>query len=149
MHLDENDCSLTQSAKKAVNETTKIAIAAQKATEQETIAAFKQSSKLKSSKFFKTFKFEEFAINFNFNSTSIKSIFESIIKSNIVLVASSTSISICMSILNIEKLEAEKVSIVAQKAMKQEVVVVVIEAIKSEICVKNINFFDSTMQINF
>ena len=32
--------------------------------------------------------------------------------------------------------------------MKQEVVVVVIETIKSEICVKNINFFNFTMQIN-
>ena len=48
----------------------------------------------------------------SFKSTSIKSIFESIIKSNVVLVASSISISICISILNIEKFEAEKVFIV-------------------------------------
>ena len=70
-------------------------------------------------------------------------------KAKEIVVASSISISVCMSISNIEKLEAEKVFIVAQKAMKQEIVVAVIETIKSEICVKNINFFDLTMQIDF
>ena len=113
------------------------------------VVNFKSRFKVKFSRFFKSFKFEKFAINFNFNSTSIKSIFESIIKLNIVLVASSTSISICMSILNIEKLETKKIFIVVQKIMKQEIVVVVIEAIKSETCFKNINFFDFIMQINF
>ena len=77
-------------------------------------------SKIEFNKFFKSFKFEKFAINFNSNLISIKSKFE-----NVFLIANSNSIS---------------VSIVKQT---------VIETIKSEIInFKNINFFDFIMQIN-
>ena len=50
-----------------------------------------------------------------------------------------------------EKLDAKKIVVIAQRTMKQEivsVVVVVIEAIKSEVCVKHIEFFDFTMFLN-
>ena len=79
MHLDESDCSLI------------------KAAEQETIVVFKQSSKIKSRNFSQSFKFEEFAISFNSNSTSMILCFESIIKSNAVLVANSIFISVSES----------------------------------------------------
>ena len=101
---------------------------------------------------FKSFKFEEFTISFNSKSTSIKSSFELIIKSDVAFVANSTFISVFISISNTKEFEAEKISDYIQKIMKQEiavVVVAVIEAIKSEICVKDIDFFDSTMQMNF
>ena len=44
--------------------------------------------------------------------------------------------------------EAEKAAIVIQNTMKQKTVAVVIEAVKSETCVKNIDFFDFIMMIN-
>ena len=81
-------------------------------------------------------------------STSIKFRFESIIKSNVVFVANSISISIS----NIEKFETNEIVVVIQKIIKQKiaiVVVIVIETIKFETCVKNINYFDFIMQINF
>ena len=159
---------------------------------------------------FKFFKFDEFTINFS--STSTISDFESIIKSNAVLVANSTfffsydkrlttfkkwfytsstsktlvqaefrhtfimlslnCITCCRCDLILENWEfhddsikehlrkssecskakkaiEQKIFIVAQEIMKQEIVVVAVETIKFEICVKNINFFNSTMQINF
>ena len=143
IHLMWNDCLLT----KTLNEKLEAVISTSSSlfiqSKFQLVASSEFQAKLK------TFKFEKFAISSDFNSTSIKSIFESIIKSNVVFAASSISISICMSILNIEKLETEKAFIVAQEIMKQEIVVVVIEAIESKICVKNINFFDSTMQIDF
>ena len=203
MHFDESDCSLIQSAKKTVNETTKVAIVVQKAVEQEAVAVRKQSSKVKLNKLF---KFEEFAISFNSSSTSIKSSFESIIKSDVAFVASSIFISIFISVSNTKESETEKISNYTQMTMKHEVVVAnfesrlkikfskffksfksekftinfnsssisikskfegvlliansnsistsvakqaVIETIKSEITnLKNIDFFDSTMQIN-
>ena len=44
-------------------------------------------------------------------------------------------------------IQAKKAAIAAQKAAEQEAVDV-IEAAKSEICAKNLNFFDSTMQVD-
>ena len=86
-------------------------------------------------KFFKFFKFEEFTINFNFSSISIKSFFESIIKSDVDFV------------------KTEENSIVTQEIMKQEimnvVVVVVIETAKLDVCFKDIDFFDFIMQVDF
>ena len=123
MHLDESDCLLIQilndmivvqkiieqkivvvdvivnfeskaKIKQIVIEIKKITIVVQKTIEQEIVVVFKSQSKIKLSKFFKLFKFEEFAINFNSNSTSMILCFESIIKSNVVFVANSIFISI-------------------------------------------------------
>ena len=172
---------------------------------------FESRSKIKTKQFFKSFKFEKFAINFNSNSISIKFRFESIIKSNVVFVAnliftsirsksnfsrsiSFNSISINLSIVETRqimkikkityirrhmkkiivdrmfdsekrsqlinlsydkkfvKFDAKKIVVVAQKIMKKKIVVVVvvaIETIKSKIIIKNINYFDFIMQINF
>ena len=44
--------------------------------------------------------------------------------------------------------ETKQAAIVAQKTIERKIVAVVVEAAKSEICVKNINFFDFTMQLN-
>ena len=116
------------------------------------VVNFKSRFKIKFNKFFKSFKFEKFTINFNSKSTSIKSNFESIIKSNVV-VANSIFISIFISISNIKESETKKISDYIQKIMKQEIVVVVvavIETIKSEIInLNDINFFDSIMQVDF
>ena len=121
---------------------------AKRAAEQEAVAAPKQSSKPKSSKSSKTSKSEEFAVSPSSSSAPTKSTFEPIIKSNAVLAASSASIPACISILDTEKLEAEKASTVAQEAMKQEAAAAAIEAIKPEACAKDIGFFDPTMQID-
>ena len=123
MHFNENDCSLIQALndmivvqktieqeivvvdvivsfeskikiKQVVIETKKTTIVAQETIEQEMVVVFKSQLKIKLSKSFKSFIFEKFAINFNLNSTSIILCFESIIKSNIVLVANSIFISI-------------------------------------------------------
>ena len=172
---------------------------------------FESRSKIKTKQFFKSFKFEKFAINFNLNSISIKFRFESIIKSNVVFGAnliftsirsksnfsrsiSFNSISINLSIVETRqimkikkityirrhmkkiivdqmfdsekrsqlinlsydkkfvKFDAKKIVVVVQKIMKKKIVVVVvvaIETIKSKIIVKNINYFDFIMQINF
>ena len=52
-------------------------------------------------------------------------------------------------------IEAKKIVVVAQKIIKQEVVVVektakqaIIKAVKFEICLKNIDFFDFIMMMN-
>ena len=52
--------------------------------------------------------------------------------------------------LNAKKtiIETKKIVNVVQIIMKQKIVVVVIETIKFEICVKNINFFDFFMMMN-
>ena len=53
------------------------------------------------------------------------------------------------SFFNDEKIK--KIILVAVKQVKQKIVVaaaIVIEIVKSEICVKNINFFDFTMLLN-
>ena len=85
-------------------------------------------------KFRKFCKFEKFTINFNLNSISIITIFESIIKSNIVLEFDSKK-----TIIKI------KTIVVVEKTIEQ----IVIEIIKQEIInFKNINFFDFIMQIN-
>ena len=126
---------------------------------------------------FKSFKSEKFAINFNSNSISIKSKFENVlVQSNVLLVANSNSISIlknsklissrsisfkststksCFeSIIKsnaVLEFDAKKTIIKAKTIVVVENVVkqIVIETIKSKITnVKNINFFDFTMQIN-
>ena len=108
--------------------------------------------KIKSRKFAKFCKFEEFTISLNSKSTSIKLNFESIIKSDVVFVASSTFISIFISVSNTKESEAEEISDYTQKAIKQEiaaVVVVAIETVKSEIInLNDIDFFDFIMQVN-
>ena len=121
--------------------TKKIVVVIKKTIEQKIVVVFKSNLKIKTKQFFKSFKFQKFANTFN--STSIKSKFELIIKSNVVFVANSISISIS----KIEKLNAKKVVVIVQKIMKQKIVVV-IETIKFEICVKNIKYFDFIMQIN-
>ena len=96
---------------------------------------FKSRFKIKFNKFFKSFKSEKFAINLNFNSTSSKSCFESIIKSDAVLEFDS------------KKAIIKAKTIVA--AIKKTIEQAVIETVKSEIIAfKNINFFDFIMQIN-
>ena len=107
-HLKYNvDCMITQETRQIekkrrtekkqqiVIETKKAAVAAQKTIEQETVVARKQNSKIKFNKFFKSFKSEEFAVNFNSSSTSTKSSFEFVIQSDVILAANSifTSIS--------------------------------------------------------
>ena len=127
---------------------------------------FKSRFKIKFNKFFKFFKFEKFAINFNFNSTSIKSISESIIRLDVVFVVSFKSrAKINFKLIKFDeftinfnsnsisiKSEIENVFLIANSnsisisAVKQ----IVIETIKSEIInFMNINFFDFIMQINF
>ena len=127
------------------------------------VDVFKSQSKIKLNKFFKSFKFEEFAINFNSNSTSMILCFESIIKSNVVFVANSIFISISensnstflRSILfcstsTILLINQSSYLLVANQLVVEKVVKqVIIETIKSEIIdFKNINFFDFTMQVN-
>ena len=127
---------------------------------------FKSRSKIKFNKFFKSFKSDEFTINFSFNSTSIKSIFESIIKLNVVLVVNFKS----RAKINFKSFKSDKFTInfssnsISIKSKLEDVFLIansnsistsiakqiVIEAIKSEIInFKNINFFDFTMQVNF
>ena len=143
MHFDESDCSLTQ--------TLNDMIVAQKTIEQEIVIVFKSQTKIKLNKVFKSFKFEEFAINFNSSSTSMILCFESIIKSNVARLANSIFMSISkesrMTSIQFEEFDVEKTIVIAQK-IKKQVVVAVIETAKSETCFKNIDFFDSTMQMN-
>ena len=141
-----------------------------------TILLFNQSKfqlvanfKFKFNRFFKSFKFEKFAINFNSNSISIKSKFENVfIQSNVFLVANSNSIQVSknsklnsfQSILfysTATKLRSNRATLVAEEKMKQKIVVaekiaektieqIVIEIIKSEIInFMNINFFNFIM----
>ena len=126
--------------------TKKITIVIQKAIEQKITAVRKQNFKIKFRNFSESFKSEKFTNNFN--STSMILCFESIIKSNDIFVANSISISACISISKkIDEFVATKIAAVVQKIMKQKIVDV-IETIKFEICVKNINFFDFTMFLN-
>ena len=76
----------------AIIEAEKAAIVAQEAVKREVVIVLKQSSKLKFSEFFKSFKSEKFTINFNSTSTILN--LESIIKLNVALVASLIFISI-------------------------------------------------------
>ena len=150
-HLKYNaNCTITQKTRqtkkkrktkkkqRAAMKTKKVTVVTQKAVEQKITAVRKQSFKIKFRNFSESFKFEEFTSNFS--STSMISCFESIIKSNDIFAASSISISACISISKkFDESVATKTVAVAQKAMKQKIVDV-IEAVKSEICVKNIKF---------
>ena len=149
--------------KQVVIETKKVTIVVQKTIEQKVVVVFKSQSKIKLNKSFKSFKFEKFAINFNSNSTSMILCFESIIKSNVVFVANSIFISTSKSsnsislrsilscststilLINQSSYLLVANQLVVEKVVKQ----IVIETIKSEIInLKNINFFDFTMQVN-
>ena len=169
IHLMKNDCSLIRALKL---ETKKASLVARKIINQEVVAALKSSSKfqkldefetkrtsrivqktadqevvivnlklrskIKFSKFFESFKFETFIINFS--STSTISNLESIIKSDAALITSSI-------LANEAIMNAKKAAAIIQKIIKQKAVAV-IDAVKSEICVKNIKFFDFTMFLN-
>ena len=145
-HLYIDYCSLAQALKAK-----KAALTAQKAVKlgvADAAVSSKPRSKAESSRSSKSFKSEEFAVSPSSSSAPAKPTSEPIIKSDVVLAASSASIPACMSILDTEKIEAEEAPTVAQEAMKQEAAAAAIEAIKPEACAKDIGFFDPTMQID-
>ena len=150
----------------AVMKIKKITIIIRKTNESKIVIAVKSKFKFRSMtkiRFFESFKFETFTINFS--STSTISNFESIIKSDAAFIASSIFIStrkssksfIHFEELNAKKavIEAKKAAAIVQKIKKHKISAVVvvaaaaIEETKSKIIVKNINFFDFTMQADF
>ena len=98
------------------------------------VTSLEPRPKVKSSKFLKSFKSEEFAVSPSSSSASVKSFSEPIIRSDAGSV------------------KAEEDPIATQEAMKKEIMgaaaAAAIEAAKLDACSKNIDFFDPTMQID-